>query len=270
MIALALAVWSICGQDVVIQSHRGAGVLAADNTLAAFELGWKLGTYPEADVRTTKDGVIVAFHDSNFGRVVKNASPELRKKGVADLTAKELSALDVGGPIPHIRQVLAALAKEPARRLYLDFKNVELQQLAALVKAHKVQRQILLASTTYEKLVAWKSLVPESGTLHWMGGTEADLTRRLAELRAVGFAGITQLQVHIHPPGHASALGTAFLRTLGDELRKRGILFQALPWGASDPESYTRLLELGVESFATDHPDVALKAVRAFCEKEKP
>jgi hypothetical protein len=32
----------------IIQSHRGAGDLAPENTLDAFELGWRLGTHPEA------------------------------------------------------------------------------------------------------------------------------------------------------------------------------------------------------------------------------
>src|SRR6476620_8611753 len=74
-----------------IQSHRGAGELAPENTLEAFELGWKLGTVPESDLRTTKDGIIVAFHDANFKRVVKGANLELQKKGVVDVTFAELS-----------------------------------------------------------------------------------------------------------------------------------------------------------------------------------
>src|SRR6188508_2882238 len=92
--------WTIKGhvppEQFIIQSHRGAGELAEENTPEAFELGWKLGTIPESDVRTTKDGVIVAFHDANFGRVVKDASEELKKKGVKDLTYGELQKLDVG------------------------------------------------------------------------------------------------------------------------------------------------------------------------------
>src|SRR5512138_1889134 len=78
------------GESVIVQAHRGAGNLAPENTLEAFELGWKLGAIPEADLRTTKDGVIVAFHDANFKRVVKGASPELQKKGVADISFAEL------------------------------------------------------------------------------------------------------------------------------------------------------------------------------------
>jgi glycerophosphoryl diester phosphodiesterase len=77
--------WTIKGHippdQFVIQSHRGAGELAEENTPEAFELGWSLGTVPESDVRTTKDGVIVAFHDNNFARVVKDASGGPEKEG---------------------------------------------------------------------------------------------------------------------------------------------------------------------------------------------
>src|SRR5512133_3974819 len=93
--------WTVVGhipvQKFMIQSHRGAGELAPENTIEAFELGWKLGTVPESDIRTTRDGVIVAFHDANFKRTVKNVTPELEKKGVPDVTYAELLKLDVGG-----------------------------------------------------------------------------------------------------------------------------------------------------------------------------
>src|SRR5512136_1330551 len=81
---------------MVIQSHRGAGDLAPENTLPTFELAWRIGTVPEADVRLSKDGVPVAFHDATFKRLVKDAPPDLRGKGVRDLTWSELSRLDVG------------------------------------------------------------------------------------------------------------------------------------------------------------------------------
>src|SRR4051812_23462640 len=74
LIAASPAHWTVRDhllmEKFVVQAHRGAGVLAPENTIAAFELGWKLHCVPEADVRTTSDGVIVAFHDNNFARVV--------------------------------------------------------------------------------------------------------------------------------------------------------------------------------------------------------
>lgn len=257
-----------------IQSHRGAGNLAPENTLPTFELGWKLGTIPEADVRMTKDGVIVAFHDDNFARLVKDASPELKRKGIADLTWDEVAGIDVGSwkgdefagqRVPRITDVFEAMRGRPDRMLYLDVKKVSLERLARIGAEHGVERQLILASTKYPELREWKALSPKSQTLLWMGGTEEKLKGRLAEVRATGFADITQLQIHVRltEPGAAEPFmpSRAFLRETGRELKRHSILFQVLPWNTKDPGVYRALLDLGVESFATDDPVVTLKVV---------
>jgi glycerophosphoryl diester phosphodiesterase len=282
------AQWTVRGhispEKFVIQSHRGAGELAPENTLDAFELGWKLGTWPESDLRTTKDGVIVAFHDGNFKRVVKGASPAQQKQGVANVTFAELSKLDVGAwrgdgfvgrHVSRIAEVFALMRGKPERRLYLDIKNVDLGQLAVEVRKYEVVGQIVFASTDYELIRSWKRLVPESQTLHWMGGSEPDLKKRLTALRAANFEGITQLQLHVRLNTNNAAaepfdLSRVFLRSTGEELRQKGILYQSLPWGVADPKVYWQLLDLGVASFATDHPDVTLKAVRDYSAVARP
>jgi glycerophosphoryl diester phosphodiesterase len=274
--------WTVRGnipvEKFVIQSHRGAGELAPENTLEAFELGWKLGTWPEADLRTTKDGVIVAFHDPNFKRTVKHAPAALQKKGVADISFAELSKLDVGGwkgeqfldrRVSRITEVFALMRGKPERRLYLDIKNVDLSQLAREVREYDVTRQILFTTTDYELIRRWKEIVPESETLHWMGGTEEQLAERLGKLRTEKFAGITQLQLHVRlntntPAAEPFNLSRQFLRETGTELRRQGIVFQSLPWGAAAEEVYWQLLDLGVMAFATDHPEVTLRAVRDY------
>jgi hypothetical protein len=50
----------------------------------------------------------------------------------------------------------------------------------------------------------------------------------------------------------------------GEELRRHGIVFQTLPWDRNDPEICWRLMDLGVASFATDHPDVVMQAIRDY------
>lgn len=169
----------------IVQAHRGAGELAEENTLEAFELGWQLGCIPESDLRTTKDGVIVAFHDNNFARVVKNVAAGMKEKGVKDVTFAELQKLDVGSfrgeqfkgrHVSRMSDVFALMSGKPQRRLYLDIKNVDLEQLAKEVHAAKVEAQVILASTKYKEIIRpWKKLVPQSSTLYWMGGTEAEL-----------------------------------------------------------------------------------------------
>jgi hypothetical protein len=111
-----------------------------------------------------------------------------------------------------------------------------------------------------------------------MHGNEAKLSAELAALRKAGFAGVTQVQIHVYPketkdtwapPTDASPadnpfrLSNAFLAATGAELRKHGVLFQTFPY-TSDPTVYAQLLDLGVMSFATDHPDITLREIKAY------
>src|SRR5687767_580957 len=158
-------------EQFIVQAHRGAGVLAPENTIAAFELGWKLNCVPEADVRTTKDGVIVAFHDNNFARVVVGVTPDLAKEGVKDLTFDELQKLDVGDGqrVLRMSDIFAVMTGKPETKMYLDIKQVDLDQLAKEVKEAAIEKQVTLATSKHDEIKRWKSLVPESQTLLWVG-----------------------------------------------------------------------------------------------------
>jgi glycerophosphoryl diester phosphodiesterase len=258
--------------EFLVQAHRGAGELAPEGTLQAFELAWSLGCIPEADLRLTKDGVIVSFHDNNLARILPDAPAELKKKGVADLTYEEVTQLDVGKfrgtqfagqRVISLAEMVKILKTHPQRMLYIDIKKVDFHQLAA--ETVGVHPQLILASTRYPEIKLWRQVAPKSKTLHWMGGTEKELAERLAELRAAQFAGIDQLQIHVRTNNEgAVAPGERFLRDAGHELRTHGVLFQTLAWGRKDPEIHHRLLDLGCASFATDYPDLVMQAVRDY------
>ncbi|NLX20220.1 MAG: hypothetical protein GXY55_00920 [Phycisphaerae bacterium] len=274
---------------IAVQAHRGAGELAPEGSREAFELGWKLGCIPEADLRQTKDGVIVSFHDANFARILPNAPDELKKKGVADLTFEEVKALDVGSfrsgqfagqRVISLAEMVALLKAHPERSLYIDIKKVDFRQLAD--ETVEVHPQLILASTKYDELQRWRQLAPKSRTLHWMGGPrdwvsdradsednpQLTLARRLEALRAVNYAGIDQLQIHVNTsPEGVFFPSEAFLRATGNELRQHGIIFQTLPWGQKDPRIFHRLLDLGCASFATDFPDSAMDAIREYYQR---
>lgn len=270
--------------EIVIQSHRGAGELAPENTLEAFELGWELGTYPEADVRTTTDGVIVAFHDTSFKRVVKDVSPELAEKGVEDLTWEEVKQLDVGSwmgdsfvdhRVCTMDEIFALMKGKPERHLYLDIKKVDLKQLADQVKAQGINSQVVLASPRHEELIEWKKMVPESDTLLWIGGkTEAEQRKKYEAAKARDFEALTQVQIHTHlttAPENVTRESANpftgsdnFLITSGNELREKGILYQTLPYGGETPGVFMKLLDLGLMSFSTDHPKVTMQALKDY------
>ncbi len=269
-----------------MQAHRGAGDLAPEGSMEAFELGWKLGCIPEADLRQTKDGVIVSFHDNNFARILPNAPDELKKKGVADLTFAEVKKLDVGSfrnekfagqRVSSLAEMVGILKAHPERSLYIDIKKVDFRKLAA--ETVGVHEQLILASTKYDEIKLWRQVAPRSRTIHWMGGPQswmsgspdapdgpqAKLAQRLAELRKVNFKDIDTLQIHVNTsPEGVFYPSEDFLREAGNELRTYGILFQTLAWKQKDPKVFHRLLDLGCASFATDYPDVAMEAVRDY------
>jgi glycerophosphoryl diester phosphodiesterase len=293
----ASASWNITDHiprdKVIIQGHRGVGYLAEENTIESFEMAWAMGIYPESDLRMTKDGVIVPFHDADFSRVVKDASPELKQKGVKDLTYAELSLLDVGSwkgeqfkgrRVLPMSTIFELMRGHPDRHLYMDIKSIEFPLLAAEIRKYGLEKQIVLASRKVEQLREWKALVPESETLLWVHGNEAEIRRDFARYRQEKFAGITQLQIHVYPkvtsdawapptdessPENPFRLRNDFLRGLGEELRAHGIVFQTFPY-TDDPSVYGRLLDLGVMSFATDYPDIALREIKAYYEARQP
>ncbi|MEN6535595.1 MAG: glycerophosphodiester phosphodiesterase family protein [Bryobacteraceae bacterium] len=259
--------------QVIVQSHRGAGELMPENSLEAFELGWRVGTIPEADLRTTRDGIIVAFHDENFRHILPSASPEMQKRGIKDLDWAEVSALDIGAwkgtrfagqRVASLSAVSEVLRKNPRRRLYIDIKNVDLEQLARESRAAGVAARLILASTDYTVIRTWKKLAPESSTIHWMGGPEEVLAQRIADLRKTNFADIDQLQIHVRESGGTMRPSAEFLLKTGAELRSYRILFQTLPFGSKDPALFRRLMDLGCASFATDYPDVMMNTIREY------
>jgi glycerophosphoryl diester phosphodiesterase len=201
-----------------------------------------------------------------------------QKRGVKDLTWSEVSRLDIGSwkdpkfarqRVPRMDAIYRILRKHPRRRLYIDIKNVDLVQLAKEAKAARVTAQLILASTDYSVICRWKELAPDSASLHWMGGGEDVLSRRIADLRKTGFAGITQLQIHIRVTDGVMAPSAEFLLSTGAELRAHGVLFQTLPWQSNDPELFRHLMDLGSASFATDYPDVAMKTIREYYQRRR-
>ena len=150
--------------------------------------------------------------------------------------------------------------------------------LAREIRDAGVEKQVILASSKHQILRDWKALVPESGTLLWISGTGEEKRKTVEAARAAGFAGISQLQIHVRLPGDARDVepgepfspSRAFLAELSPELAKHGILLQTLPYGVTDPGIYHLLLDAGVASFATDHPKITLEAVRSYYAQPKP
>ncbi|HOS74865.1 MAG TPA: glycerophosphodiester phosphodiesterase family protein [Verrucomicrobiota bacterium] len=280
-------VWNIRDKPlerVSVVAHRGAGDLAPENTMEALELSWSMGCIPELDVRTTKDGHLMMFHDKNFARIMPHAPPEMKKKRLEDLTYAEAKQLDVGafrGPqfagqrIVSLAEICAALKKDRRRAAYIDVKNVDFAKMAR--ETAGVHEQIVLATGSEADCAAWKAVAPRSEAFLWVGTwgdtNDVNVEKRFARLREINFAHIDRLQVHCHFNTNNNRMVPSddFIRRAGVEVRARGIEFQTMPWNVPQLEAaYTRLLDLGTEGFGTDRPDVALRALRAYYRNGPP
>lgn len=115
---------------IVIMVHRGASAFAPENTLEAYAAAMDHGADGvEIDIRRTKDGVLVLFHDDTVDRMLEGSGR------VRDLSHEELAAMPFRRPFGPARRrtrvpTLAAfleLARQRAMLIHLDVKEPGLQ-----------------------------------------------------------------------------------------------------------------------------------------------
>jgi len=75
----------------LVIAHRGGAMESTENTIEAFQRAAKIGADGiETDIRLTRDGVVVIYHDEYFGRVEGLPEPQ-RTRLISDLTYSELT-----------------------------------------------------------------------------------------------------------------------------------------------------------------------------------
>ena len=263
--------------EVVIMGHRGMGEEAPEGTLETFQLAWSEGIVPEADIRMTKDGVFVSFHDENFARIIPDAPDEVKKQGVKDVTLEELLKLDVGAykgeqykgqHIVTLKEIIEELKKDPKRMIFCDIKEIDINRFAD--ETREVHPQICLTGPDVAPLAEWKKIAPHAKSLIWMpttwAGAPENLEERFIAIRDAGFYGLDFVQVHVTVDEKLNVKpGLDVLRRCSNECRKHGITFEVITWTNGDRESsYYPLLDAGLMSFATDYPSVVKKALEKY------
>ncbi len=131
---------------VYVVAHRGAHEGIPENTLAAYQKAIDLGCdFVEIDLRRTKDGQYVSIHNGTVDAYTNEA-----KGSVKDFTLEEIRALDVGsrvGPewkgtrIPTFDEILELCQGKIG--IYLDFKEGDLDEVAGIIKARGMEREVL-------------------------------------------------------------------------------------------------------------------------------
>lgn len=263
--------------QVFWQAHRGGGLYEApDNTMAAMHYAWELGGIPEADIRTTSDGIIICLHDNTLARTT-TAPESIKDQPVADLTFEQIRLWDAGNKfsekfagqkVPSLAEVLAEMKGKPERLVYLDLKKTDLVQLGALIDEYEVNAQVIFAHKVLDNCQRMKHIADGVRSMLWIGGNAEQIKEKFNAVSEIGFPGLDQVQLHLNPnQGHETGwpyeVDLQFLSIAMDKTRKQGIDLEVFPMSL-DEVAMHQLLEIGIRWYATDEPSLFLQYINSW------
>jgi glycerophosphoryl diester phosphodiesterase len=229
-----------------IVAHRGGGLLAPENTIAALRCALDHGFRGvEFDVMAVRDDELVLMHDLFLGRTVRGEG------AVSDLTLEDLSAMDAGcwhSPafagegVPSFAQASdfcichglwmnAEIKSAPGMAVRTG------QRVAESCK-HLPAGSVVLSSFSVDALMAARDIAPEVPRALLVDAVPADWASMLNHLGACAL--------------HASAraVTAAQVRAVKDA----GV--RLLCYTVNDPDQARALRALGVDAICTDRLDL--------------
>ena len=240
-----------CSTRFAAMAHRGGPKwqpnLGIENTARAFaqvvELGYR---YLETDVRATRDGRLVCFHDETLERMT---GIEAR---VADCTAADLAGVKVAGsePIPFFDEIVAAF---PDARFNVDLKSDDaVAPLVKTIESHRLQDRVLVNSFSQLRLSLFRSLT--YGSIPTGMAAPGILWTRLVPLVSTIISSpAVALQVPLRDRLGPFDL-TVVTRTTIARAHRLGKVVHV--WTIDDPTQMEWLIDLGVDGIITDRPDL--------------
>lgn len=233
--------------------HRGAKAYAPENTLASIETAAELGVeWVELDVKLTKDGVPIIFHDEELDRTTSGTGL------VAETNYEDLRDLDAGSwfgdsfsrvRIPTLEEAVDILLKHNLG-LNLEIKPCpgREKETAEVALDHLSQYwderdNLLISSFQHVSLEAAMDLAPDWARGLLIGGDEMpENWKDLADYLDVKTINL------------GSRLVT---RQVADEIMD--LELPLLVYTVNDPVQARQLQKLGVDSFFSDNPDIILE-----------
>jgi glycerophosphoryl diester phosphodiesterase len=240
-------------------AHRGASVIAPENTLAAVRAAIDLGaTAVEIDVHRARDGALVVLHDCTLARTtdVERQLPARGPWWVGDLTYDEIARLDAGSwhdpayageRVPLLRDVLQLL-RSTGTGLLLEVKKPELypgiesdltNELRAVpgyLPAALSDRGLVVQSFDHRSMARFKRLAADVPV-----GLLGTLPRRQLARAATWVD-------HVNPRhrGLTASYVTA--------VHEAGLSCYA--WTVDRPADLARVVALGVDGVVTNRPEL--------------
>lgn len=233
--------------DALIIAHRGASMVAPENTMAAIQQAVDDGAdWIEIDVQETADGKVVVFHDSDFKRVGGKSMT------ISDAQSAQLPGIDIGSwfdpkfakeTTPSLQAVLE-LCKDRAGVLielkYYGHDQQLEQRVVDIVEQAGMVDQVMVMSLSYPAVQKVRAMRPK-----WKVGL----------LSTVALGDITKLDVDFL--GLNSRVAT---KRLINRAHQQDI--EIYVWTVNDPIDISTMTSRGVDGLITDAPAVAQKVLQ--------
>lgn len=236
----------------MIYGHRGAGFLAPENTITSFELAYKIGVDTiELDIHMTRDGALVVMHDHDVSRTTDGQGY------LNQMTLREVKGLDAGVKFGK------AYKNERVPKLgeVLDWAKDRIQLLIE-IKGHPQPAQgIEEALVEQVHAAGMTDLVLVKSFFH-------ECVRLVHKIDPSIPTGNLTASALVDPVGAAKqACADSFRNYFAywtpdavRAVRAEGLHVSA--WGVNDELALSRVVALGVDSFGTDRPKLALAYLR--------
>lgn len=232
------------GRPLII-AHRGASLVAQENTEAAFNAAIEAGADAlEADIRLTGDGIPICFHDEILSR------PEGNDLEIASASLQDLQA--------HRTDVMTfeKYTRYP-QGLYLDLKETDEARCAGILSHGGIKPADNWIVSTAMSQVS-KGLARRFPDLR-----QVALINHLGDMATLPSDGAGQW-ARLHEPN-------ASPQTVG-QLRRQGFRVVITcgggvrPIGVIDERSLQELVELKPDALILGDPALASRVIRARCE----
>lgn len=240
-------------------AHRGGAHESTENTVAAFQRAAKIGADGiETDIRLTRDGVIVVYHDEYFGRV--EGLPALqRTRLISDLTFSELSKStlvpvgeDRGGrTVPTLDELLA--------KVKTGLLNIEIKPCG---RCDEMLEKTVAALRRFPEL---DRVVLEAHGMSLAEKLRAALGPRLKLQINPDFGDSVPYesslkQVLKFKPHSISVSYKKFSREIVEQAHEAGV--EVWVWTVNSPDIAEAMRLLGADAIKTDNPTMLVKLLK--------
>ncbi|KEK22333.1 glycerophosphodiester phosphodiesterase [Bacillus gaemokensis] len=264
-------------------AHRGASGHAPEHTFASYDLVKKMkADYLELDIQLTKDGQLIAMHDTSVDRTT-NGTGEVREK-----TLSEIKSLDAGSwfnatypekakkeyvaqKVPTLEEIFQKYGR--SMKYYIETKSPDVypgmeEKLLELLKKYNLIGQnmsssrVMIQSFSQESLkkihsmnqniplvqLLWYYPNENNEIIEWSGVTHAPKDVTNQDLRA-----IKEYAVGIGPNLRNDNGELIIDETYVKKARKNGLLVH--PYTINEKEDMRLLIGWGATGMFTNYPD---------------